>query len=158
MRGWSRWMLVLAAAPWLAGCYAYTDVDRSAVPPGATVRVSVERDEAVRHVDALGGLRERVEGQVAEQTSPTALALTVRQAATPAQGGMFNAFVTFPWSGVTRVELKRFSPTRTALLAGGATAVAIAVLSVLEGSSKSGPGEGPGSEDAVRIPLVRVRW
>jgi len=151
-------MVALLAAPWLAGCYAYADVDRAAVSPGATVRVSLEREEAVRHVDALGGLRERVEGQVAEQTGPSALALTVRHTATPAQGGMFNAFVTFPWNGVTRVELKRFSPTRTGLVAGGAAVVAVAVLSVLEGSSDAGQGEGPGTEDAVRIPLLRVRW
>lgn len=158
MRGLGRTMSTLFLATVLSGCYAYAEVDRGAVAPGSVVRVVLDRQEAVRQVDVLGGLRERVEGQVAPQTNGTGLSLMVRQTATPAQGGMFNAFATFPWSSVGLIEVKRFSPVRTALVAGGGAAVAIAVLSVLEGSSKKGDGEGPITDDNLRIPLLRFRW
>lgn len=158
MRRVRRNLWVVLAVPFLGGCYAYADIDSAAVSPGATVRVSLDREEAVRQIDALGGLRERVEGQVTEQTTDRAVALTVRQSATPAAGGRFNAFVVLPRSSITRVELKRFSPQRTALAAAGAGVLAVATLSVLNAITDGDPSEGPNTNDAVRIPLLRLRW
>lgn len=158
MRMVSRSLVLMLALPFLGGCYAYADIDGAAVSPGSTVRVSLDRAEAVRQIDALGGLRERVEGRVTEQTTESALALTVRQAATPAAGGRFNAFVVLPWSSLTGVEVKRFSPQRTALAAAAAGAVVVATLSVLNAITDGDPSEGPNTNDAVRIPLIRLRW
>lgn len=158
MRPTLRRAAALAAIPFLGGCFAYVPIEPSAVSPGTTVRVQLDREEAVRQIDALGGLRERLEGRVAEQTTAGALALTVRQAATPAAGGRFNAFLTLPWKHVARVERKDFSPLRTAAVAAGAGVVAAVALAVLEGSSRPGEGEGPGVEEAIRIPLLRLRW
>lgn len=158
MRGFGRTMLALLSAPYLMGCYAYAEADRAAVAPGSVVRVVVDRQEAVRQVDVLGGLREQVEGQVAPQTNGTGLSLMVRQTSTPADGGLFNTFATYPWSSLTLIEVKRFSVFRTALMAGGGAAVAVAVLSVLEGGTKKGDGEGPPTNDNVRIPLLRLKW
>lgn len=158
MRRWIGTTLALLTVPLLVGCYAYTEIDRASVAPGATVRVAVDRQEAIRQLDVLGGLRERVEGQVAEQTNGSSLAMIVRQSATPADGGRFNAFLTLPWSSVSSVEIKRFSLLRTGAVMSGGAVVAVAILSVLEGSSKPGDGEGPTTNDAIRIPLVRLRW
>lgn len=161
MQRWSRALVATMTVPLLMGCYAYTDIDSdpSTVPVGATVRVGIDRQEAVRQLDVLGGLEERVEGQVTEQTNGSGLAMTVRHSATPAEGGRFNAFVIVPWSSVNRVELKRFSVVRTGAIVAGGAAVAAVVLSVLEGSSKPGDGEPPNTQDAVvSVPLLRLRW
>lgn len=153
-----RMMLLAAALPALGGCYTYTLADRSAVAPGATVRVSLSRDEAVRHIDALGNLRERMEGQVQAQSDASTLALTVRRTDTPADGGRFNAFVSLPWTGVTQVEVKRFSPKRTGLAVVGAGALGYGLLTVLEAVTQGEGREGPTPDEAVRIPLLRLRW
>jgi hypothetical protein len=158
MRRWNRTKVAVLAVPLLVGCYSYAEIDRASVAPGATVRVALDRQEAVRQIDVLGGLRERVEGQVMEQSNGASLAMTVRQSATPSDGGRLNAFVTLPWTSVTLVEVKRFSLFRTGAVVGGGAVVAVAVLSVLEGGSKTGPGEGPGTNNAIRVPLIRVRW
>ena len=158
MRVSRRMAVLFAGATLLSGCYTFAEVDRSALAPGATIRVTVSREEAVKQIDALGGLKERMEGRVQEQTNGSSLALTVRHAATPSEAGRFNAFVSVPWSSVQRVELKRFSPGRTAAIAAGAGVVAALTLSVLEGSSKPGEGEPPPVNDAVRIPLIRFSW
>lgn len=158
MRMVSRSLMAIMAVPLLGGCYAYADVDGATVSPGSTVRVSLDRDEAVRQIDALGGLRERVEGMVTGQTTERAVTLTVRQSATPAAGGRFNAYVVLPWSSITRVEAKHFSPQRTALAAAGAGALAVATLSVLNAITDGDPSEGSNTNEAVRIPLIRLRW
>jgi hypothetical protein len=149
-------VLLMATLPFLGGCYTWAALDRAEVVPGATVRITLGRDEAVRQIDVLGGLRESVEGRVADQSNEGSLALTVRQSATPSEPSRFNAFLSVPWGSVGKMEVKRFSPLKTGAIVAGAGVVAVLTLSVLEGSSSGGPGEGPGTNDAVRIPLIRI--
>ncbi|MEZ4414930.1 MAG: hypothetical protein R3E10_04185 [Gemmatimonadota bacterium] len=149
----------VAVATALGACQTFAPVDPRAVEAGDPVRVTLTREEALKQADVIGELTERVEGRVAEPTDAAALALTIpARGSTPATGSRFNTYLALPWDGLVSVEEKRFSWARTGALAA-VTGVAVAViLSVTEGSSQGGPGEGPPDNSDIRFLGFRLQW
>ena len=143
-------LFLLASA---SGCYTWHDIAPETVTPGLDVRVTLERQEALRRLEDQGQeLRLTVSGTATDQTDAETLALTTRQ-----RGSAFNAFDAVPWSGVVRVEEKRFSWLRTGGMAAIGVGATIAILSVIEGETDEG-GEGPPINEAgvVRIPILSI--
>jgi hypothetical protein len=77
------------------------------------------------------------------------------RAAAASGGPSFNAFLTVPLDAVQRIEVRRFSAGRTALLAGAGAAVIVAALAIDGGGTGGGP-EDPGNNSRVRLPLIRI--
>ncbi|MDT8340025.1 MAG: hypothetical protein RQ751_00815 [Longimicrobiales bacterium] len=151
---------VLMALLSLAGCHSFTPVDRSAIEPGQSLRVTLTREEALRQVEALGDLREQIQGTVREAGGPS-LGLTMASPPAYAVGDPraagLRSYLELPWSGVERVELKRFDWVRTGLFAAAAAVVTVAILEVTDDSG-GGNGEGGGvDQQRVRIPLLTFR-
>ena len=89
--------LVAASAILLGtGCYGYRTVAPGSVTPGATVRVTLSAEEAVRQQQGLGGLRQQVEGEVVplETTSSLGLTIPLREGS-PADRPGFNTFIDY---------------------------------------------------------------
>lgn len=148
--------LVLAclAGSVLPGCYSYREVAPRSVAPGSEVRVRIASDEAVRQVEVLGGLRETIEGEVAntEQGGVTGV-IVRRRPQGPAQRAEYSSIVMLPNNAIITIEEKRFNAMRTAAFAGGATAVALAALAIRASATSNG-GEPP-PINAIRVPLFR---
>lgn len=145
---------LLATLVFTGGCYTWHDIPREAVTPGLDVRLTLEREEALRRIEETGDLRLTVTGTAAEQSDERVLGLTSRT-----RGSSFNSFSTVPWQGIVRIEEKRFSWVRTGGLAAAGLGATIAILSVIEGQTDEG-GEGPPINEAgrVRVPLLRIGW
>jgi hypothetical protein len=142
----------------LAGCQAFVETDATAIAPGTAVRVTLERDEALRQADVLGGLETAVQGRVNERTDGTTLALAVSgRGASASDGSRFSAFVQIPWAGISRIEEKRFSPVRTAALAAVGAVVTVLVLQLTD-ESAGGEGEPGGPNNQLRVPILRIGW
>lgn len=151
----TRNLFLLLAAAVSAGCYTYGEVRPASVRPGETVRVTITSQEALRQEEALSGLRSTVEGQVVESDASGTLGLTVpRPDGSPAERTAFNAFVTLPWTSITRVEEKRLSRGRTFLLAAAGAVAAVGVLALATGGT--GAVEPPPSNSLIALPLLRV--
>jgi hypothetical protein len=140
----------------LGGCYAWNEVGTGQATAGERVRVTIAAAEAARQEPVLGRLTQTLEGEIVAGAPADALGLTVAGRAAAASGGpAFNAFVTVPFDAVQRVEVRRFSAGRTALLAGAGAAAVVAALAIDAGGTGGGP-EDPGSNTRVRFPLIRI--
>lgn len=147
--------VVAASAMALAtGCYSFHEVAPGSVTPGATVRVTLSTEEAVRQQQGLGGLRQQVEGEVVplETTGTLGLTIPLREGS-PADRPGLNTFLDVPWTSVMRIEEKRLSVGRTVALAGAGAAATIAILAVSTGGT--GGGEDPPS-NSVLVPVLRL--
>lgn len=142
----------------VGACQTFVPVDARAVPEGTPVRVTLTPEEAARQAEAIGELTQRVEGTVtAAENGSAGLPLTIpSRGSTPASTARFNTFVSVQWDGIRTVEEKRFSWARTGLLAAVGAVATVVILSVTEGSSEGGPGEGPGENSDVRIPIFTL--
>lgn len=150
----------LSAALLLAtGCFAWTEVPAPTGPvaSGTEIRVTLTREEALRQAGEEGDVRTVIPGRVVEDEDGR-LGLTTRGARSPAEARLFRDYREVPWSAVVRVEEKRFSPWRTAALVAGAGVATAIILSVAEGQSEQGEGDGPGTNEAFRVPLLRLRF
>lgn len=133
-----------------SGCYTWHDIAPESVTSGLEVRVTLERQEALRRLEDLGQeLRLVVSGTATDQTDAGSLGLTTRQ-----RGSAFNTFDTVPWNGIVRIEEKRFSWLRTGSVAAIGLGATVAVLSVIEGETDEG-GEGPPINESG---VVRFRF
>ena len=145
--------LVVAFAVTAGGCYSYREVPIAQIEPGNAVRVRIAGDEAVRQQSVLGVIQETVEGQVVEPATDGAVSIVVRRRPHgPTERG-YSALVNLPDSSITHLEVKRFSATRTAGVAGAGAAVALLALAI-RASATSGDGEPPPVQE-MRIPLLR---
>lgn len=146
---------VAALAMLLAsGCYSFHEVAPGSVTPGATVRVTLSAEEAVRQQQGLGGLRQQVEGEVVPVETAGSLGLTIPlREGSPADRPGLNTFLDVPWTSVTRIEEKRLSVGRTAGLVGAGAAATVAILAVSTGGT--GGGEDPPS-NSVLVPVLRL--
>ncbi len=134
--------IFLALAVSSAACHSYAPIERAAVRPGQSVRVEIEREEAIRQVERLGSIRTSIEGAVVDSPAQ-ALGLTIRSgAASAADVVRLNDYLELPWDQVVGVEEKRFNPGRTALGAALAGVLAWAILEVADLSSSGNNGEG----------------
>lgn len=138
----------------LSGCYSYHEVAPRSVAPGSEVRVRIASEEAVRQVQVLGGLRETIEGEVANTQQDGAIGVIVRRLPDgPAQRAEYSSIVMLPNGAIIMIEEKRFNAIRTAMFAGGATAAALAALAIRASATSNG-GEPPPINE-LRIPLIR---
>ncbi len=136
-----------------SGCYTWHEIAPTEVVQGMDVRATLERGEALRRLEEAGdAVRMTVSGTVAEQPEPRVLALTTR-----VRGSAFNRFESIPWSGVLRVEEKRFSWVRTGGVAALGLGATVAILAVIEGQTDD-QSEGPPVDEQwiVRIPLLTI--
>jgi hypothetical protein len=135
----------------IAGCYTYEPVQLSPAPaPGTDLRLLITDRGSADLRDYLGPNVEALNGRLlAADTSE--LNLAVRSVV------MFNGSEQF-WTGdrvriprnaVARVELRRFSATRTGFL----TALSV-VGAVVLGNALLGGGDADGSENPTPIPPV----
>lgn len=142
------WMAVVAALS-TTGCYTWRDVAPEALAPGVDVRVTLDRETALARLQNGGDeVRLSVSGTTTDRTDARALGLTTR-----VRGSAFNSFEALPWSGVVRVEEKRFSWSRTGGLAVLGLGAAVGILSVIEGQTDDGF-DGPPIDEA---PVARIR-
>ena len=137
-----------------AGCHSYAQIDPSTITPGQSVRVEIERQEAVRQVELLGSLETSIQGTVRESSSGV-LGMTIRDPNTGAGQTGFNMFVSFPLAQVVRVEEKRFSAARTGAMAALGGLITWAILNIADNSSG---GDDPGGTDQqlIRIPVFSI--
>lgn len=142
-------LLVLA----LEGCYAFGPTEPSAVAPGMGVRVTISQEEALRQVEALGGLVTEVRGTVTEQTDDQILGLSFR-AVGLGPNARFNSFVLVPWGSVEQIESKTFSTFRTVAAAALGVVMTVAILSVADLTSLGGDDEPPVNS----FSLFRFSW
>lgn len=152
MKGW-RWIGAVAVVA-TSGCYTWHDIAREDLVAGTDVRVTLDRETALRRLEDAGDeVRLTVSGTSTEQTDATALGLTTRL-----RGSDFNSYESLPWSGIVRVEEKRFSWARTGGLAALGVGATVAILSVIEGETDDGS-DGGGIDEApvARIPLLTIR-
>lgn len=146
-------VVALLLLPLTSGCYTWYDIAPESVTSGLEVRVTLERQEALRRLQDQGQeLRLTVSGTATDQTDGVNLGLTTRQRASA-----FNAFDTVPWSGIVRIEGKRFSWLRTGGIAAIGVGAAIAILSVIEGETDEA-GEGPPINESgvVQFPILSI--
>jgi hypothetical protein len=139
------WLPACLALP---GCYTFTSVEPAALEPGMSVRVTIDRAEAVKQAEVLGGTGTVVQGTVSDQSTPDSIGIFFR----PTGLTRFNSFVEVPWSSVQQVEAKSFSPSRTAGLVAIGAVVAVAVIAVAD-ELGTADGEDPPPNNLVSIPL-----
>lgn len=152
MKRWP-WMAVVAALA-TSGCYTWREVAPEALSPGLRVRVTLDRETALARLQSGGDeVRLSISGTTTDRTDARSLGLTTRP-----RGSAFNSFEALPWSGVVRVEEKRFSWARTGGLAALGVGATVAILSVIEGETDQG-NDGGGVDEAPvsRIPIFTIR-
>jgi hypothetical protein len=128
-----------------AGCYAFSESTPGALTPGATVRLTLDDAEALRQRSAQGSVVTTLSGDVLTMAADS-VRLLVRGSG--ADGRELNRTLAIPRSAITRVEEKRFSPGRTAALAGVAAAAGVAALAINSGGTDPG-GEPPPTSELV---------
>lgn len=151
MKRWP-WMGAVAVLA-TSGCYTWHDIARDDLGAGTDVRVTLDRETALRRLEDSGDeVRLTVTGTSTEQTDAVSLGLTARL-----RGSAFNRYESVPWAGVVRLEEKRFSWTRTGGLAALGVGAAVAILSAIEGATDDGF-DGPPIDEApvVRIPIFTI--
>lgn len=134
-----------------SSCFAYHEIPSESITPGQLVRVTVDRESALEIAATTGDLRTQFSGIVAGQTTESTLALSYE-----VSGSDFREFAAFSRSGVVRVEERRLSATRSIGAAALTGLVAALILSVTEGGDDANPGEGPPTNEQIRIPLIRL--
>ncbi len=144
-------LLLLVAT---AGCHSYAQIHPSTVTPGQSVRVEIERQEAVRQVELLGSLDTSIQGTIRE-SSDRVVGLTIRDPNTNAGQTGFNTFVSFPWAQVIRVEEKRLSVARTGAMVAIGSVIVLAILNIADNSSGTNDPGGP-DQQRVQIPIFSI--
>lgn len=163
-RGRPRLTLTALALSLLAsGCYSYTEVSPAAVPPGSTVRVSLNpRADIGVGADPLPVGTRLLRGRLVEGSSSETLRLSV--ALGEGDPGLssrgLRSTVAVPMVEVERVEVRRLEKGRTAALVFGGGLGAYLVtewaFKVLDPSSDTN--DGGGGPDNARLVLFRLRW
>ena len=151
-------LLVVAATPVLAGCFAYVPAQMEGVPAGQEVRVQLSRrgmaELPVEIAQDDGYLRGSYAGQGGDS-------VRVQVAVAARQVGFLNQElrqeVRVPTAEVVQIERREFSRGRTALLAAAVVAGGVAIVSLISGSI-DGAGDGPPDDDLTRVPLFSVRF
>jgi hypothetical protein len=138
----------LATHVLLVGCYAHVPAAPASVAPGARVRVALS-DEGVRALAPSVGTGVRgVEGQVVRLAGDT-LVLSADRLLTTADVDVAwaGSDLALPTAWRQGVERRRLSGRRTALLAAGGAALAVALLALVRrsGDSQGAPGPGGGT-------------
>lgn len=156
-------LVLLCAAPLLAGCYTYRAAP-TAPPPGARVRVGLGDRNPVQ-----GGGARNV-GRPARELNGTLVALddetlvlavrgngSVRRSARAGAPAVPSAGDTLRLarSRITGIEQRRLSSTRSALLAGGILA-AVALVVEMSGQDDGSSAYPRGGEDPAKSLLLRV--
>lgn len=123
----------------VSGCFTYAPVELATLEPDMTVRVHMPNRTQ----------NTQVEGRLFEIDSDH---LSVLPEVRPGQS---NEPQSLRRPEITTVEVRTLNTTRTLLVVGGSIAAGIAVLTVADGGSGSGP-PGNGGELFDRIPLFRI--
>ena len=133
----------------VAGCYTYEPVTLAPAPvPGTDLRLSITDRGTADLRDYLGPNVETLNGQLlAADTTEVNLAVRSIVFYNGAEQFWTGDRVRIPRSAVARVELRRFSPTRTGFL----TALSIAGALVL-GDALLGGGDADGSGKPTPTP------
>ena len=133
-----------------SGCYAYTRVAPDAVAPGRELRLTLTDLGSAELWRELGPRASAVDGLIAARDSSAfrvAVMQVVRSGGTEERWS--GEMVRLPQPAVAVVETRRFSRTRTALLAGGMTVATYLVARLLDRgdgiSSRGGRGGGGGT-------------
>lgn len=135
-------LALLAVLP-LNGCYAYSEADRGAIRPGSELRVHLARGAEA----ATEGLAEdRTMTGLVVESDPSSLTLAVWRSdlRTGTRFAPERQRISLPWSVVEELQARRFSTTRTAILAGIVGGGILLVLNSLFGGRSGGTGSGTG--------------
>lgn len=133
----------------VAGCYTYEPVTLASAPePGTDLRLSITDRATVDLRDYLGANVETLNGQLlAADTNEVNLAVRSIVFYNGSEQFWTGDRIRIPRSAVARVELRRFSPSRTGFL----TALSIAGALML-GNALLGGGDADGSGNPIPIP------
>jgi hypothetical protein len=152
-------LLLAALAGPTTGCYRYAPVSPGATAPGMQLALDLNDDGRVALRDSIGPSATRVDGEVRARTD-SGYVLSV--AGVHYMSGARNR-----WSGepltvranfVQRATERRFSRTRTLLVAGGAVALLVAFgisQDLLGGGNDNGPGDDGGEVPNTRRVILR---
>lgn len=147
-----------AAAPLLAGCFAYVPADPGTIPAGQEVRVLLERGTEIELPDGVPPESEVLRGRLVRREDDR---LTLRVPVGERRPGYsveLGQDVRIPTAQVLQIQRRELDLGRSALLVAGGAAVAGALLMVImddAGASSTSPQPGPGPE-VIRVPLLSL--
>lgn len=130
----------------VTGCYAYSPVERSeAAPrPGESVRIALDRPDAVALRDHTVTYAVRLDGEFFRSDST---GLTISTWWVVASGGAeykgVGETVTVPWSNVASLERRALSAPRTGLFTAGLVVGALVLGNAVSGVGGTGENGGP---------------
>jgi hypothetical protein len=147
-----RFFLTLSfLVPSLGGCYAYEPVTDTRPLAGHRVRLTLTDAGTANLGSQLGSSAEALSGRL---VNDSAGAYLVAVLGTRTRSGLEADWkgeqVAIPRPFVARVEERRFSRTRTALVSVGLIAAALIAREAFLGETKSFPGQPPGSGPGPR--------
>lgn len=128
------------------GCYTYTTVPSTELAPERELRLTLTDAGSAELWRVLGPRAEAVHGHVTARDSSAfsvAVAQVVRSSGVEERWA--GELVRLPQPAVARVQTRRFSTTRTLMMAGGLAAITFAVTRLFDSSEDiTGPAGRPG--------------
>ena len=136
----------------LCGCYNYYTRPSGDSLAGRRIRLALTDSGSVVLAGRIGPAVESVTGLLVDDTAGTyVMSLSSTQARSGLETDWNGERVTVPHALVARVEERRLSTTKTALLTAGTTALLVAVTSgFLNGGGSNAPGNTPGPPTGPR--------
>jgi hypothetical protein len=154
----------LFLSPFVVGCYSYTPIETTAVPVGTEVRAHISGAASDRIAPIIGQFNQRVLTGKIDENDSGAVTLEVQTGAALNTGSAVAPLiqrVPFDRGEVVRLEQRKLSTTRTAILIGSISAAAgLAAYAALHSGGDSGGdnGGGGGPPPINRIPVIRFRF
>lgn len=149
------WSVAALASLSMSGCHRYVEIAPEMVSPGDVIRVTLDRQEALRLAGERGELQEELTGTATEQTDERRLGMSY----VGTRGSDFRDYLEVQWDAVQRVEGQEISWVRTAGLGALAAVVTVAILEIAdESAGKNGEGGGINESQWTRIPFWSLRW
>lgn len=154
----ARGFLMAGSILVLAGCFRTVPVSLDTLRPQEQLRVSLSPQAAAQVAEVVGSQSQRVNARLVA-VGPTEVSLLVSSAYREPGVRSSNLYqqVRVSRSDLLSVERRELDRGKTALVAGGAAAVAIAVaVKALTGTAGGDTSSPPGGGADARIPLLRL--
>jgi hypothetical protein len=139
----------------LTGCFVYVPAEVQTVPAGQSVRLRVSRAAVAELEDVIPGAEPVVRGTLVRRDQDR---LFVRVPIARRDGFMNQAIVQdvgIAAGDILELELRRRSPTRTALFVAGTGLMAATIVGVILTGGQDKVGEEIPPPDEIRIPFGR---
>ncbi|MSR36823.1 MAG: hypothetical protein EXR95_09335 [Gemmatimonadetes bacterium] len=152
-----RAIAVLSAAALQAGCFTYVPTRLADVRAGQEVQIHLTPRAQVELSQQGSRVEEAVQGVLSSRQNNT---LLLKIPIGTQQAGFFRSNIERDLSiaepDVLGIDLRQFSPSRTALLVGGATGGAALLIVTIIAASRNPSGTGDPDPEELRIQLLRL--